>query len=191
MRVVKDDTMLIPVKLWLDGIEDGAMQQAVDLSRLPFAFHHIAIMPDSHVGYGMPIGGVMATSGVIVPNAVGVDIGCGMAVAPTHFSAGELTMDAIKSIMSGIRERVPVGFEHHKEPRDWTGFDSAPDLPVIQRELKAAHGQVGTLGGGNHFIEIQRGSDGRAWVMIHSGSRNFGLKIAKEYHDKAQMLCAK
>jgi tRNA-splicing ligase RtcB len=187
MRVVKDDSMKIPVKLWLDDIEDGAMNQALDLSRLPYAFHHIAIMPDSHAGYGMPIGGVMATEGVIVPNAVGVDIGCGMRIARTGFH--ELDTDSIKKVMGRIRERVPVGFEHHKEKIEWDGFTEAPDIPIIQQEFQKAHYQLGTLGGGNHFIEIQRGSDGWLYVMIHSGSRNFGLKIANEYHGKAKKLC--
>ncbi len=187
MRVVKDDFMKVPVKLWLDDIEDGAISQALDLSRLPFAFHHIAIMPDSHQGYGMPIGGVMATEGVIVPNAVGVDIGCGMAIVVTNIR--DTSPEILKAIMGEIRDRVPVGFAHHKERREWSGFDSAPDLVVIQRELGPAHNQIGTLGGGNHFIEIQKGSDGYVYVMIHSGSRNFGLKIAKEYHDRARVLC--
>jgi tRNA-splicing ligase RtcB len=188
MRVVKDDSMRVPVKLWLEEIEDGAMQQALDLSRLRFAFHHIAIMPDSHVGYGMPIGGILATDGVVVPNAVGVDIGCGMRSARFDLPA-DIGADDLKRIMGEIRKRVPLGFEHHKEKQEWEGFDAAPDILVIQRELSAAHFQLGTLGGGNHFIEIQRGSDGHVWVTLHSGSRNFGLKIAKEYHDKARMLC--
>ena len=187
MIVVKDDSMRIPVKLWLDDMEQGAMDQALDLSRLPYAFHHVAIMPDSHVGYGMPIGGVMATEGVIVPNAVGVDIGCGMRIARTSFQ--EMDTETIKKVMGKIRERVPVGFEHHKEKTEWEGFDKAPDIPIIQQEFQKAHYQLGTLGGGNHFIEIQRGSDGWLYVMIHSGSRNFGLKIAHEYHNRAKKLC--
>jgi tRNA-splicing ligase RtcB len=92
-------------------------------------------------------------------------------------------------VMGRIRERVPVGFEHHKEKIEWDGFTEAPDIPIIQQEFQKAHYQLGTLGGGNHFIEIQRGSDGWLYVMIHSGSRNFGLKIANEYHGKAKKLC--
>jgi tRNA-splicing ligase RtcB len=179
----------IPVKLWLDDIDDGAMQQAMNLSALPFAFHHIAIMADSHFGYGMPIGGVMTTEDVIVPNAVGVDIGCGMAIAETGFNT--LDQETLKQIMAEIRKRIPVGFAHHPEKKRWAGFDGAPDIAVIQQELNAAHYQLGTLGGGNHFIEIQKGSDGAVWVMLHSGSRNFGLKIAREYHNKAKELCAR
>ena len=178
-----------PIKLWLSDIEDGALQQAKDLANLPFVYKHIAIMPDSHQGYGMPIGGVMATEGVIVPNAVGVDIGCGMATVKTSLT--DIDTDTIKKIMQRIRDLVPVGFEHQKESQQWDGFDEAPDLKIIQQELESAKKQLGTLGGGNHFIEIQKGDDGHVWLMLHSGSRNFGLKTASEYHKKAQYLCEK
>jgi tRNA-splicing ligase RtcB (3'-phosphate/5'-hydroxy nucleic acid ligase) len=177
----------IPIKLWLDEIEEGAIKQAKNLANLSFAFKWIALMPDSHEGYGMPIGGVLATKEVIVPNAVGVDIGCGMCAVRTSLKSIE--SDSLKSIMKEIRGRIPLGFKHHKEKMNWSGFDKAPDVKIIQQELNSAHYQMGTLGGGNHFIEIQKGSDGFIWIMLHSGSRNFGLKIAKEYHDKAVELC--
>lgn len=129
----------------------------------------------------------MATQGVIVPNCVGVDIGCG--VVANKLSLTEIDETTIKVILGMIREVVPVGFNHQAEMQFWTGFTHAPDLPVVQRELKSAHFQLGTLGGGNHFIEIQKGDDGHIWLMVHSGSRNFGLKIAKEYHAIAKRLC--
>lgn len=182
-------TEKLPIKMWLDTIEETALAQARNLANLPFAFRHVALMPDSHVGYGMPIGGVLATRGVIVPNAVGVDIGCGMTAVRT--SIEEIDDASIKEIMGRIRKAVPMGFAHHKEPREWDGFDRAPDIKVIQEELKSARCQLGTLGGGNHFIEIQAGSDGRIWLMLHSGSRNFGLKVAKAYHGVAKELCAR
>jgi len=182
-------TEKLPVKLWLDDLEEGALAQARNLANLPFAFKWIAVMPDAHQGYGMPIGGVMAARGAVVPNAVGVDIGCGMCAVRTSLQGVE--RDVLKNIMRAIRERVPLGFNHHKEKMRWEGFDRAPDVAVIQRELDAAQYQLGTLGGGNHFIEVQRGSDGHVWIMIHSGSRNFGLKIANEYNDRAKRLCAK
>ena len=185
MRVI--DTEKIPIKLWLDEIEDGALAQAKNLANLPFAYRWIAIMPDSHEGYGMPIGGVMATRGVVVPNAVGVDIGCGMRAIKT--SLKEIDTDTIKRVMGKARERIPVGFNHHKENQEWDGFINAPDTLVIQQELSSARRQLGTLGGGNHFLEIQMGSDGHVWLMVHSGSRNFGLKVAKYYHDIAKHLC--
>ena len=176
-----------PIKLWLDDIEEGALQQARNLANLPFTYKWVVIMPDSHQGYGMPIGGVLATTGVVVPNAVGVDIGCGMCAVKT--SLRTIERESLKDIMRGIRRCVPLGFDHHKQKQEWEGFERAPDIPIIQQQLSASRYQLGTLGGGNHFIEIQQGSDGYVWLMLHSGSRNFGLKIANEYHRKAQRLC--
>lgn len=180
-------TERIPIKLWLDDIEKGAMSQAQDLANLFFAWKWIAIMPDSHVGYGMPIGGVMASREVIVPNAVGVDIGCGMAAS--KLSLTDIDTLTVKEIIGRIRKTIPVGFKHNKKPQEWSGFAEAPDIPVIQRELNSARKQIGTLGGGNHFIELQAGDDGHIWLMIHSGSRNFGLQTAKLYHKTARELC--
>ena len=200
MKVITDPSQIgitglisqgTPIKMWLDpkALEDGAFEQAYNLSRLPFVFKHIALMPDCHVGYGMPIGGVMATEGVIVPNAVGLDIGCGMCAVKTTLT--EIGMKDLKDIMSKIRERIPLGFEHHPNPQTWDGFDTAPDVQIVQQQLKAAKYQLGTLGGGNHFIEIQKGNDGFIWLMLHSGSRNFGKQIAETYHDKARALCSR
>jgi len=177
----------IPIKMWLEDIEEGALKQAQNLANLPFAFKHIALMPDSHQGYGMPIGGVMATEGVIVPNAVGVDIGCGVSIVKTGLT--ELPIDARKNIMSKIREYIPLGFDHHKENQDWEGFNRAPDIKIIQQELNSARKQLQSLGGGNHFLSMEQGSDGFVYLMLHSGSRNFGYKIADVYHKKAQQLC--
>lgn len=180
-------TEKIPIKLWLDNIENGALKQAKNLANLFFARKWIALMPDCHQGYGMPIGGILATDDIIVPNAVGVDIGCGMIA--TKLSLTEINHDLVKIIIDDIKNTIPVGFKHNEEDQFWLGFDFAPDLSIIQQELKSARKQLGTLGGGNHFIEIQYGSDGHVWVMIHSGSRNIGLKVAKEYHSKAVDIC--
>ena len=175
-----------PIKLWLDDIEDRALEQAKNLANLPFIFRHIAIMPDSHLGYGMPIGGVMATNGVVLPNAVGVDIGCGMCAVRT--SAVNIGSDNLKKIMGLIRKSVPVGFGHHKTKQpDVTMPDSNP-TGIVRNEYEHALTQIGTLGGGNHFIEIQQGNDGFVWLMIHSGSRNLGFKVAKYYNDLANKL---
>ena len=194
----------LPIKLWLDDIEDGALEQAKNLANLPFVFKHVAIMPDSHQGYGMPIGGVLATKDVIIPNAVGVDIGCGMCAVKTSLT--EIDTETIKKIMGEIRRAVPVGFNHHKEkqdeslmPRQGVGelvtppslelggrrFESYHPDSIVAKEYEKALTQIGTLGSGNHFIEIQKGSDGYIWIMIHSGSRNFGLKIADYYNKLA------
>lgn len=177
-----------PIKLWLEDIEDGALEQAKNLANLPFVFKHIAIMPDAHFGYGMPIGGVMATIGVIIPNAVGVDIGCGMNAVKT--SLEEIDTDSLKKIMSKIRKGVPVGYKKHKD----SNYDNMPAFSpmedaferksdsIIYKEWDNAAKSLGTLGGGNHFIEIQKGSDGFVWIMVHSGSRNLGKKVADHYN---------
>lgn len=185
MRVISTESK--PIKMWLEDIEDGALDQAKALANLPFTFKHVAIMPDAHQGYGMPIGGVLATDGVVIPNAVGVDIGCGMCAVKTNLK--EISVSALKLSMSAIRKTIPVGFRHHENVQSWEGFRKSPDVPVVWRELASAKKQLGTLGGGNHFIEIQKGSDGFIWLMLHSGSRNFGYKIAKEYNKIAQKLC--
>jgi tRNA-splicing ligase RtcB len=184
-RVIK--TERIPINLWLDDIEDGALNQAKDIANLPVSFSHIAIMPDSHQGYGMPIGGVLAAENAIIPNAVGVDIGCGMCSLRTNQE--EIDRSQLKSIMGAIRRTVPVGFSHHEKKQDekWMP-ELIGELPVVQQEYESALAQVGTLGGGNHFIEIQKGSDGFIWIMIHSGSRNIGYTAAKKYNEMAKKM---
>lgn len=185
-------TEKLPIKVWLekeDSLEAGAWEQVKAIANLPFAFHHIAIMPDSHQGYGMPIGGVMATQDVIVPNAVGVDIGCGMCAVKTSLT--KISTDKLKEIMGEIRKAVPVGFNHHNKPQNETLMPEQHELigrNIVYEEYKNALTQIGTLGGGNHFIEIQKGSDGHIWIMIHSGSRNLGFKVAYYYNELAQKL---
>jgi tRNA-splicing ligase RtcB len=182
-------TERLPIKLWLEDIEEGAMLQARNIANLPFAFKHIAIMPDSHEGYGMPIGGVLATKDVVVPNAVGVDIGCGMCALKTSLKT--LSTATIKKILQGIRRKVPLGFEHHKEKQDISLMPPIRKLigkGMVEREFESARTQIGTLGGGNHFIEIQEGSDNHIWIMVHSGSRNIGLKVAEYYNNIAKNL---
>ncbi len=181
-------TEKLPVKMWLNDIEDGALTQAKNLANLPFAFKHISIMPDSHQGYGMPIGGVLATKGVIIPNAVGVDIGCGMCAVKTSLTS--IDRETLKKIMGEIRKAVPVGFEHHKEMQDSSLMPDIDwrELKVVNKEYFNALKSLGTLGGGNHFIEIQKGSDGHIWIMIHSGSRNLGKQVADHYNKLAVSL---
>jgi tRNA-splicing ligase RtcB len=177
-----------PIKLWLDKIDAEALAQARNLANLPFTFSHVAIMPDSHVGYGMPIGGILATKGVVIPNAVGVDIGCGMCAVKTNRKS--IIKPKLEKILEIARETIPVGFDHHKKAQDEDLMpgQSYDGLHVVTREYKAALKQIGTLGSGNHFIEIQKGSDGYIWIMIHSGSRNIGLKVANYYNNVAKKL---
>src|SRR5690625_1327483 len=163
----KIETEKLPIKLWLKDLEEGALQQAKDLANLPIAFRHIAIMPDSHQGYGMPIGGILATKDAIIPNAVGVDIGCGMCSLRTNLK--EIDTEDLKQIMGLIRDTVPVGFKHHNQAQDESWMpERKGNLPIVNQEYDNGRYQVGTLGGGNHFIEIQKGSDGYIWIMVHS-----------------------
>jgi len=176
-----------PVKIWTNEVEDLAMEQIANLASLPFLFHHLAIMPDVHAGMGMPIGGVLATVDAVIPNAVGVDIGCGMCAVKTSWQVSNIDQNVLrKTIMKEIREAIPVGFSHHGVAQDEqfmpTGYDIS-SLKIVSEEYKSAKTQIGTLGGGNHFIELQRDEDGYLWVMIHSGSRNLGKKVC-DYYDK-------
>ncbi|NMB95018.1 MAG: RtcB family protein [Clostridiaceae bacterium] len=185
------DTERIPIKLWLDEIDDNTLFQVKNLANLPFAFKHIALMPDAHSGYGMPIGGVMAADSAIVPNAVGVDIGCGMCAVKTDMKFTPSIQKQLSKIVDEIKERVPLGFDHHKKVQDEglmpQGYD-IENMHVVKKEYKSALKQIGTLGGGNHFIEIQRDKEDFIWLMIHSGSRNLGKKVADHYNKIAKKL---
>lgn len=178
-----------PIKLWLDDIDHDTLEQAKNLANLPFLYHHVAIMPDAHVGYGMPIGGVAATENVVIPNAVGVDIGCGVCTVQT--SLHHLEKSQLKKIIASVRQAIPLGFKHHKAAQPHgkmpiiTGKHNEKELPVVAREYESGRMQLGTLGGGNHFIEWQKGDDDYIWLMIHSGSRNIGYQVAGHYNKLA------
>ncbi|MBI4711094.1 MAG: RtcB family protein, partial [Candidatus Omnitrophica bacterium] len=165
-----------------------AMSQLRNLANLPFAFRHIAVMPDSHLGYGMPIGGVLATQGMIIPNAVGVDIGCGMCAMRSSLEA--IDKETLKKILGAIKAAIPVGFNHHKTRQDDSFMPGKrfEKGAVCERKYRSALFQIGTLGGGNHFIEVQKASDGAIWVMVHSGSRNLGKQVADHYNRLAVRL---
>lgn len=182
MKIINDENSLV-IKSWCEAPEDGAIDQAKNLARLPFAFRQICLMPDTHQGYGMPIGGVMATIGNVVPNAVGVDIGCGMCAVKTSLT--EIDKEVLKNVLGKIREKIPLGFNKHKEPQYEGLMPVLDSCPVVEREYKNACLSLGTLGGGNHFIEVQKGNDGHIWVMLHSGSRNLGKQVADFYNKKA------
>lgn len=183
MKYINDDGSLV-IKSWCDNPEDGALDQARNLAKLPFAFRQICLMPDVHQGYGMPIGGIMAANGVVVPNAVGVDIGCGVCAVRTSWYT--IDMVTLKTILSGIRERIPLGFNKHSEPQDdkWMPMGGGPRTTITPEYLNAQK-SLGTLGGGNHFIEIQRDDENYIWIMVHSGSRNLGKKVADYYNKLA------
>ena len=181
-----------PVKIWTDNVEESAMRQIENLTTLPFLFHHLAIMPDVHAGMGMPIGGVLACKDAVIPNAVGVDIGCGMCAVKTNWKMESITPEVLrKKIMCGIRKRIPLGMDHHKEPQDEaylpTGHDIDKTVIVKQRQISITK-EVGTLGGGNHFIELQKDEEGILWIMLHSGSRNLGARVGEHYNNIARDL---
>jgi tRNA-splicing ligase RtcB len=181
----------IPVKSWCEPVDDNAWKQAVNLTRLECVFHHVALMPDCHSGFGMPIGGVIACIDAVIPHAVGVDIGCGMCAVRTDIPAQSLSRTDIRKLLATMRRKIPVGFDHHQKSQSWRRFGSAPAIDVVQKELDSAARQLGTLGGGNHFIELQKDAGGFVWIMVHSGSRNFGYKIAEKYHAAAVRYCEK
>jgi tRNA-splicing ligase RtcB (3'-phosphate/5'-hydroxy nucleic acid ligase) len=183
------------IKLWLDDIEDGAMEQIKNIANLSFVYQWVAVMPDSHQGYGMPIGGVVALKNIISPNMVGVDIGCGMCAVNTHIKASEVTQEQLKEILGEVRKVVPVGFAHHQKKQDeslmpFSNSKRANGL-IVSQEYSNALTQIGTLGGGNHFIELQKSDNDEMWIMIHSGSRNLGKKVCDYYNAKAVELAKK
>ena len=181
-----------PVKIWTNDVEETAMRQIENLTTLPFLHHHLAIMPDVHAGMGMPIGGVLACDGAVIPNAVGVDIGCGMCAVKTNWKMEDLPPHVIrKEIMKGIRARIPLGMEHHKEAQDAKYLPQGHDIDkmeIVKRRQHSILHEVGTLGGGNHFIELQKDEEGNLWIMIHSGSRNLGKQVGDYYNKIAASL---
>ena len=183
-------TEKVPIKMWLNDIEEGALEQAKNLANLPFVFKHVALMPDSHQGFGMPIGAVLATKGVISCNCVGVDIGCGMCAIKTPIK--NILKDDLKLIMGLIRKRIPVGFFWNKDKQPENLMPQLSEkTPICERYYDEVLFQIGSLGGGNHFIELQSDNDGFLWVMIHSGSRNIGKNVADYYHKEAVKLVEK
>jgi tRNA-splicing ligase RtcB len=179
----------VPIKAWIDGvqIEDEAMAQLHNLAKMPFIYKHIAVMPDVHFGLGATVGSVIATEGAIIPAAVGVDIGCGMCAVKLKFKVDDLGT-SLDKLRSSIERSIPVGFGINTEltKRMWSAIKSTyPDgTPVKEKTFL----QIGTLGGGNHFIEICADQNNDAWIVLHSGSRNIGNTMATKHIDIAKGL---
>ncbi|HHT01484.1 MAG TPA: RtcB family protein [Firmicutes bacterium] len=189
----------VPIKVWLENIvqlEYGCLKQATNLSTLPFVNKWVALMPDTHQGYGMPIGGVIAVEDAIIPNAVGVDIGCGMAFVETNINKNELSTQEYQALIGRIMRDIPTGFDHHAKKQKCTVLEQSEfakaqkqkTLPEGLPEIEEGYYQIGTLGGGNHFIELQEDEAGRLCIMVHSGSRNFGYKVARYFNSRAKQL---
>lgn len=173
-------TEKIPIKVWAETLDEKTLAQAKNLANLPFATKWIAIMPDAHVGYGMPIGAVLATDGFVIPHAVGVDIGCGVSVRKTNINVTALNKDKLYQFLSQIQRDVPTGFRHHQKAQKITiDFSS---VPALEKIFAQAAFQIGTLGSGNHFIELQKDDAGSLHLMLHSGSRGIGKQVCDYYN---------
>jgi tRNA-splicing ligase RtcB (3'-phosphate/5'-hydroxy nucleic acid ligase) len=180
----------VPVKVWTDSIEPQAAEQLKNTASLPFVFHHVAAMPDVHLGIGATVGSVVAMKGAVCPAAVGVDIGCGMMARKTAIPSERLGSDTLKNLRHSIEREIPVGFQQKKEPfaegLTWARDRGRPHAASDSLMNKAVH-QLGSLGGGNHFIEVCIDEDdGRIWLLLHSGSRNIGKSVAEIHINRAK-----
>jgi tRNA-splicing ligase RtcB len=179
----------VPILSWAPELEPATLAQATNLSNLGFAIDHVALMPDAHSGYGMPIGGVLFADRAVVPYAIGVDIGCGVTLLETDLTVETLTASELDHALHAIAAGVPVG--HKSQPRgvdraaaeDEIGLERPSSIP--EPWVAQAVNQLGTLGSGNHFLEIQRDEAGRVFVMLHSGSRRLGKTICDTFHRRA------
>ncbi|MEO0852432.1 MAG: RtcB family protein [Cyanobacteria bacterium J06648_11] len=182
-----------PVLSWANhDLGPQENQMARNVSSLPFVFKHVALMPDVHLGKGALVGSVIATKDAIIPAAVGVDIGCGMHAIQTPFSIDDLD-GKLKRIRSDIEAVVPTGFNQNddvdKTASNWQRWSDFQHLHRGVRDLQTkAMRQMGSLGGGNHFIEVCVDTRDRVWVMLHSGSRNIGNKLAQCHISTAKSL---
>jgi tRNA-splicing ligase RtcB len=179
----------VPIKSWAPDVEGRALEQATNLSNLPFAIRHVALMPDAHAGYGMPIGGVLFADKAVVPYAIGVDIGCGVALVETDLTVETLAAADLQATLEAIAAGVPVGMasQPKRVDREAALAEIGLDLPesVAPAWFDRAVGQLGTLGSGNHFLELQRDEAGAVFVMLHSGSRSLGKTICDAFHKHA------
>jgi tRNA-splicing ligase RtcB (3'-phosphate/5'-hydroxy nucleic acid ligase) len=183
----------VPVLSWA-GHELGhdEMKMAKNVASLPFVHKHVALMPDVHLGKGALVGSVVATKAAIVPAAVGVDIGCGMCALKTPYQAEQLD-GKLKQIRAEVEKLIPVGFNENsnidKEVSNWQGWKHFKELHSgVQRLESKAFRQMGSLGGGNHFIECCVDTEGAVWLMLHSGSRNIGNMLAQRHIETAKEL---
>lgn len=188
----------VPVKVFTEDIDQASINQLGNMAQLPFIHSHIAAMPDVHHGIGATVGSVIPCKGAIIPAAVGVDIGCGMNAIRLSLKANDLP-DNLQAVRSAIEKRVPVGFEEHTSSTVQGATlnnigkhldvitDKHPGLIKMQRNFERTWGkQLGTLGGGNHFIELCIDEAEDVWVMLHSGSRGIGNVIGRYFIEKAK-----
>ena len=187
----------VPIKIWTSDVDEASIRQLENVAKLPFVFHHIAAMPDVHVGMGATIGSVIATQGAVIPAAVGVDIGCGMLAVKTNLKKSNTDESKLKAALTSILRRTPVGFQQHKDKNiHWEACKELEEglseilkrEPSILDKMKSRHwsNEMATLGGGNHFIELSADENEDLWVMLHTGSRGPGNVIASYFIQKAK-----
>ena len=184
----------VPVKIWTDDVDERSKEQLENIASLPFIHHHVAAMPDVHLGIGATIGSVIATHKAIIPAAVGVDLGCGMVAARLSITANDLDEKSLKKVFDQVTRDVPVGRAQHADNRVLVEAakpfeaglkaltDRHPELLKAFGKFSKWTNQMGTLGGGNHFIEVCLDEADQVWVMLHSGSRGIGNAIADYFY---------
>jgi tRNA-splicing ligase RtcB len=201
MAIATLESRNVPIHLWtpIADVESAALTQLKNIASLPWCFSHVAVMPDVHLGKGATVGSVVAMKGAVSPAAVGVDIGCGMAAVQTNLTASRLP-DDLKRLRHSVEQAIPVGFEQHEQPA-WRSLSERTrretqalmnEFPTLTPEVRDLDGkaarQLGTLGGGNHFIELCLDAQDRVWLMLHSGSRNIGKTLAEVHIGRARKL---
>ena len=181
------------VRSWAGELDHGTLAQVLTSARCDAVAGPVALMPDAHVGIGATVGSVIPTEGAIIPAAVGVDLGCGMIAVRTDLRAADLP-DSLEPLLVDVERAIPAGFAAHPRTTKATGrwLDGNP-LPhsegLNRKELARIGPQLGTLGGGNHFVEISLDADERVWCVLHSGSRGIGNRLATRHIDGARRLC--
>lgn len=203
-EVIMNDDQKVPIKAFTVGVmfEDSAKAQLRNIAKLPFIHEHVAVMPDVHLGIGATVGSVVPTLGAIIPAAVGVDIGCGMMAVRTSLKQEDLPGD-LPAMRTAIEKGIPHGRTDHGGANDrgswsdtpgrveaaWMGLEGGYRR-IVGEHAKVAHGfapnQLGTLGGGNHFVEVCIDNEGSVWFMLHSGSRGIGNKIGTYFTELAK-----
>ena len=188
VRAEGGEATMAPTKIndrlysWADDLDPKTIHQAAETAKLPVIAGHVALMPDAHLGFGCAIGSVVPTDGAIIPSAVGVDIGCGMAAVRTNLVASNLP-DSLDGLLDDIARRVPAGVGGGSDRRrrrvdEWMAANRP--RTVLEPKLAAsAANQLGSLGSGNHYIELSLAEDGSVWVVLHSGSRGVGNQLAR------------
>jgi tRNA-splicing ligase RtcB (3'-phosphate/5'-hydroxy nucleic acid ligase) len=188
----------VPVQIWTNDVDQRSKEQLLNIAALPFIHHHVAAMPDVHVGKGATIGSVIATRQAIVPAAVGVDIGCGMLACQLSLTANEIDEPSLKKVFDQISRDIPAGRNYHSDGRALV--DAAQPFAARLTAMTQKHpgllksfgrfskwiNQMGTLGGGNHFIEICLDENNHVWAMLHSGSRGIGNGLADYFIELAR-----